>query len=99
MTAKFCKPAPKTLKAWIDKHPDRVAEFDCGYGYSFGGDNDFGYDILLAPGWRMDDDYVHTLIEPTVADMLKRLRSIVRCDCAECKELLTKQEESCSPNS
>jgi hypothetical protein len=99
MTVKFSSPAPKTLKAWIDKHPDRVAEFDCGRGYSFGGDNDFGYDILLAPGWRMYDDYVHTLIEHTVADTLKQLRSIVRCDCAECREMLAKQEGSCVQNS
>jgi hypothetical protein len=96
MTVKFCKPAPKTLKAWIDKHPEKIAEFDCGRGYCFGGDNDFAYDILLAPGWRMEDDCVHTLIEPTVKDMLRQLRSVVRCDCAECEAMLVEAGASCT---
>jgi hypothetical protein len=85
---KYCKPAPKTLRAWIDANPEKVAEFDCGGGYCFGDGRGFGYDILLAPGWRMCDDTVHTLIEPTVKQMLAQLRSVVPCDCDECKEMI-----------
>lgn len=81
---KFCKPAPKTIRAWIEKNPEKVTEFDCGGGYS----NGFAYDILLAPGWRKGDDHVHTLICDTVKEMLSELRAVVPCDCDECKAML-----------
>lgn len=82
----YCKPAPATLRRWIDAHPLIVAEFDCGDGYST--DSGFAYDILLRAGWSMCDDYVHTLIEPTVKDMLRQLRAVRPCDCDECKRIL-----------
>lgn len=81
---KYCKPAPATLRRWLDKNADKVVEFDCGGGYST--DSGFAYDILLRAGWRMSDDYVHTLIEPTVAAMLAQLRDVSPCDCDSCKE-------------
>jgi hypothetical protein len=93
MKIKYCKPAPATLRKWFDANPGKVAEFDCGSGYCFGDGRGFAYDILLAPGWRMDDDCVHTIIEATVADALFCLRRIVPCDCATCQELLAKGEE------
>lgn len=81
---KYCKPAPVTLRRWLDANTDKVVEFDCGGGY--GTDNGFAYDVLLRSGWSMCDDAVHTLIEPTVKDMLSQLRSTKRCDCESCKE-------------
>lgn len=83
-SVRYCKVAPASLKRWIDAHPEKVEEFDCGGGYST--DSGFAYDILLRAGWRKDDDYVHTLIEPTVRDMLAQLRSVSVCDCDECNE-------------
>ncbi|NUX58701.1 hypothetical protein [Paraburkholderia youngii] len=90
---KYCKPAPKTLKRWIDAHPERVREFDCGGGYCTGSDNDFAYDILLREGWAMSDDCVHTLIEPTVKAMLAQLRGVRPCDCDECKRELAENKK------
>jgi hypothetical protein len=89
---RYCKPAPITLKRWLDANADKVEEFDKGHGYCGDRGHDFAYDILLRAGWRMCDDYVHTLIEQTVADMLSQLRSIVPCDCDECQE--RKQEQT-----
>lgn len=83
---RYCKPAPATLKRWLDAHADKVDEFDCGGGY--GTESGFAYDILLRAGWRMGDDFVHTLIESTVRDMLDRLKAVVPCDCDECKAML-----------
>lgn len=83
---KYCNPAPATLRRWIDAHPHVVAEFDSGGGYSSG----FAYDILLRPGWRMGDDFVHTLIESTVAAMLAQLRRVQKCDCDECQEMIAR---------
>ena len=88
---RYCKPAPATLRRWIDAHPEKVAEFDCGEGYCSGRNDGFAYDVLLRPGWRMGDDFVHTLIEPTVAAMLAQLRNVVACDCDECQALLAEK--------
>ena len=82
----YCKPAPATLKRWLDVNADKVKEFDAGGGYST--DSGFAYDVLLRAGWRRGDDWVHTLIEPTVKDMLSQLRAVVRCECDECKRLV-----------
>jgi hypothetical protein len=81
-TVRYCRPAPETLRRWIDAHPHIVAEFDSGKGYTT--ESGFAYDVLLRAGWRMSDDHVHTLIEPTVRAMLGQLRSVARCDCDEC---------------
>ncbi|WP_429482124.1 hypothetical protein [Paraburkholderia youngii] len=85
------KTAPATLRRWIDAHPHIVQEFDCGNGYTTGRKSEFAYDILLRPGWRRGDDFVHTLIEPTVATMLGQLRIVSACDCEECKDLRAKE--------
>lgn len=89
---KYCKPAPATLRRWIDANADKVAEFDCGGGYTTDSKSGFAYDILLAPGWRASDDFVHTLIEPTVGKMLAQLRSIAPCDCDECREMMGRSD-------
>jgi hypothetical protein len=89
---KYCKPAPASLRRWIDAHPEKVHEFDCGGGYSTDDGVGFAYDILLRAGWRRGDDYVHTLIETTVKDMLVQLRNVTPCDCDECKALIAAQK-------
>ncbi|CAH2810716.1 MAG: hypothetical protein CBARDCOR_6844 [uncultured Caballeronia sp.] len=90
LKVRYCKQAPATLRRWIDAHPHIVAEFDVGEGYCSGRVDGFAYDILLRPGWRMHDDFVHTLIEPTVDQMLSQLRSVVQCDCDQCRELINR---------
>lgn len=89
---KYCHPAPVSLRRWIDAHPDKVQEFDCGGGYSTDTPDGFAYDILLRAGWRKGDDFVHTLIEPTVKGMLTELKAVVECDCDECRELIAKAQ-------
>ncbi|TDG02550.1 hypothetical protein E1N52_39225 [Paraburkholderia guartelaensis] len=83
---RYVNRAPATLDRWIEAHANVVKEFNCGDGY--GTESGFAYDILLRAGWRRGDDFVHTLIEPTVAAMLAQLRSVTQCDCDECKALL-----------
>jgi hypothetical protein len=90
---KYCKPAPATLRRWLDANADKVQEFDCGGGYCTDRDDGFAYDILLRAGWRMGDDYVHTLIEPTVTAMLAQLRAVAPCDCDECREMIARTTE------
>jgi len=81
---------PATLRKWCDAHPFRVYELHCGGGYDTDRPDGFAYDVLLRPGWRMSDDFCHTLIEPTVAAMLRQLRAIEPCDCTDCTEALAK---------
>ncbi|WP_038215289.1 MULTISPECIES: hypothetical protein [Xenophilus] len=81
---------PATLRAWCDAHADRVFELHAGGGYCTERPDGFAYDVLLRPGWCMSDDCCHTLIEPTVADMLRQLRAIVPCDCEDCMTALAK---------
>lgn len=91
LKVRYCKPAPVTLKRWLDANADKVLEFYKGKGYSTDEDNGgFAYDILLRPGWKRGDDFVHTLIEPTVHAMLFQLKQVKPCDCEECKALLKK---------
>lgn len=75
---------PRTLRRWCDAHADRVQEVEVGYGYCTDRNDGRAYDILLRPGWRMSDDFVHTIIEPTVQKALSQLRVIVPCDCDDC---------------
>jgi hypothetical protein len=91
LAVKYCKPAPVTLKRWIDAHPERVSEFTYGFGYATNDNVGFAYDIVLRAGWRRGDDYVHTLIEETVQAMLTRLRGVVPCDCDECRRMIAEE--------
>ena len=80
---KYCAEPPATLRSWCDAHAHQVEEFDSGEGYAT--DSGFAKDIMLRRGWRMSDDWVHIVIEPTVKDMLRQLRAIMACDCRECE--------------
>jgi len=86
LTVRYCgdAPPPATLRAWCDAHPARVQELHAGGGYATGRPDGRAYDILLRPGWSMADDCCRTLIEPTVAAMLRQLRAITRCECSDC---------------
>lgn len=79
---------PAPLQVWCDAHADRVQEVEVGYGYCSGRADGKAYDILLRPGWRMGDDFVHTIIESTVNKALEQLRNVVQCDCGECLQLI-----------
>ncbi|WP_143045000.1 hypothetical protein [Variovorax sp. YR216] len=83
---------PATLRAWCDVHPERVFELHVGGGHNTDRPDGRAYDVLLRPGWRMADDYCHTLIEPTVAGMLRQLRATTPCECEDCKKALAKED-------
>jgi hypothetical protein len=81
---------PKTLRVRCDAHAHQVLELEIGYGYDTGRVDGKAYDVLLHPGWSMADDCCHTIIEPTVADLLRQLRAVVPCDCAGCRAELAR---------
>ncbi len=72
------------LRRWCDAHADRVQDVDLTGGYDFGRGEARAYNVLLRPGWRMGDDWAHTLIEPSARAMLAQLRAVVPCDCDDC---------------
>lgn len=93
MTVRYEGPVPKTLRTWCDRHAERVQEVSAGGGYCVSDsalDPGFAYDVALRPGWRVSDDLLHGIIEPTVSKTLEILRATVPCDCAGCRaELVT----------
>lgn len=82
---------PKSLKDWCDRNPHKVEELNCGNGYS-GNRGGFAYDVMLRDGWSKSDDCVHTIIEYTVADMLRELRALTPCDCGQCLAGIAKRD-------
>lgn len=83
---------PITLRRWCDAHAERVKEVEVGHGYCTDRDDGKAYDILLRPGWRMSDDFVHTIIEPTVQQALRQLRCVLPCDCEDCATAQAKEK-------
>lgn len=73
---------PKTLRAYADRHADKIQEVSWDGGYLNGG----AYDAVLRPGWREVDNAVHTLIGSTVRELIAELRGIVPCACPDCVE-------------
>jgi len=73
---------PKTLKAWIEKHADRICEIDYGDGYAT--ESGRAYDILLNRGWCAEDIGLHTIIEQTASETLRVLRASEKCECRDC---------------
>lgn len=78
---------PKTLRDYIEKHcADKVVEVEHGGGYTT--ESGTAYDVLLVPGWSVGPayDWSHTIIEPTVRDVIAQLRTLQPChDDDECK--------------
>jgi hypothetical protein len=72
----------KALRAWCDKNTDKVAIVH--YGGGFGTDSGMAYEVCLRNGWSQEDDWVHSIIEQTAADVLYKLRRVARCDCESC---------------
>ena len=50
--------------------------------------NDSGIWAYLKPGYKVYDDY-HQVHEDTWSEVLSVLRSVEKCDCADCKKYLT----------
>lgn len=73
---------PKTLRRWLDRNSEKVAAVSHGGGYCT--DSGDAYDVLMEPGWRVQDG-MHTIIEATVSDTLAKLRTAEPCDCADCR--------------
>ena len=81
---KISSSIPKTLRDWCKAHPDKIRDIDFGGGYYTDRATDTAYDVLLARGWCYPEPGCHTIIEPTVRDMLRALRAIAPCDCPDC---------------
>jgi uncharacterized protein (DUF4415 family) len=76
---------PKTLKTWIEKHAaDAVYDVDFGGGFSTESGN--AYDVGIRNGWRVNvsGDWMHTIIEPTIKDVIDILKTLERCSCKDC---------------
>lgn len=84
MQVRYEGPVPKTLRAWCDRNAEKVAEVSAGTGYCTDDDDGFAYDVMLRDGWRVRDDLLHGVIEPTVQKTLEILREVVPCDCDGC---------------
>jgi hypothetical protein len=85
-TVKYEGSIPATLRKYADKHSHQIAEISYGSGYCTDSGN--AYDVLLRSGWCDGFDPLgacHTLIEPTVQDILSALRAVRVCSCEECK--------------
>lgn len=80
---KFIGRIPQTLRTWCIRNADKVEEVEYSGGYSCS-DSGMAYDVWLRRGWRWRHDTVHSIIEPTIADVLRKLRDLVPCDCVEC---------------
>jgi len=76
-----CK-LPKTLAAWVNKHPDRIIAIDYGSGYTT--ESEMAYDILLNRGWCSGGVGLHTIIEQTASETLRVLRDMEKCECRDC---------------
>ncbi len=83
MTVKYEGRIPKLLRRYADKHAHQFAEVTWSSGYC--SDRGGAYDAFLRNGWRMHDDYVHTLINETAAGLLAEMKAIVPCDCEDCR--------------
>lgn len=87
-TVKYEGRVPKTLRAFCDRHSDAIAEVDYSGGFSFENRDGMGYDVLLRPGYCVTfyGDTMHTIVEPTVANVIAVLRTIEAChEDAECR--------------
>jgi hypothetical protein len=81
-TVKYEGNIPKNLRAWCDKHPERVTEVSQGGGYNT--DSGMAYDVLLRRHWGRSDGDGHTIIESTAKDTLAELRAAKPCTCEDC---------------
>ena len=82
MATRFESAIPKTLRQWIETHPDVVYAISYEGGYAT--ESGRAYDILLMPGFTTDEG-MHTIIESTVAETLRQLRTVQPgCKCKEC---------------
>lgn len=48
------------------------------------------YWIELKPGFILNGDWTHAIVESTKTAARRQLSRVVPCDCAECKELMAK---------
>lgn len=86
MTVRYIGNVPKTLRTYADKHAHQIAEISAGDGYTT--ESGFAYDVLLRAGWQdSSNPTCHTIIEPTVREVLSALRYVTTCDCDdECRQ-------------
>lgn len=72
---------PKTVRQWLEKHPDLFVDATYEDGYNDGR----AYDILLSRGHcAYGDAGCHTIIEYTTRRTLDVLREVEVCGCRDC---------------
>lgn len=71
----------KTLRAYLEKHPEPVAAIS--YGSGFDTPSGKAYDVLIASGWSISlyGDHMHTIIEAKASDVIAQLKTAVYCGC------------------
>lgn len=81
---------PKTMRALLERHADKVKAVDFGGGFCTDSGN--AYDVVLRPGWVVKDDGTHGIIEPTISDVRDKLSMVIRCACKGCLALRGKEQ-------
>lgn len=70
----------QSVRDYCDKHQDQISSVDfCGNGRE-----NWRYMAWLCNGWNQGDDYVHSVIADTAADLIAKLKCIAPCDCETC---------------
>ena len=74
---------PATLRAFADKHAEKVYEVSAGGGWNTR--TGFGYDIVYRNGYACGDDVVHSDLAETVKEAIGKIRAAGPCECDACK--------------
>lgn len=79
------RPLPKTLQAFLAKHPD---QFDEGWSEmdGFNDKGDWAHWVYLKAGWHNGDRGSHIIHECTVKEVKAAWGLIRSCDCDECEK-------------
>jgi hypothetical protein len=85
---------PKTLRRFIDTHCAGTV-YDVDFGGGFTTESGNAYDVGIVAGWKVDvaGDWMHTIMEPTVRDVIAILKTLTEChDCDECRAAWAQRE-------
>lgn len=82
-TVQYDREIPATVRAYCDRHADRISSVD--YGGRGSRAETWRYMAWLRSGWNCGDDTVHSVIGDTAADLITRLGQIAPCTCETCR--------------
>lgn len=84
MKVRYEGAVPATLRAFADKHADKVYEVHAGGGYNTR--TGFGYDIAYRNGFGSGSDVVHSDLAENVKEAIGFIKAAGPCDCDACKK-------------